>query len=938
MTLLPPRNALNTDATAYMGNVLRAALRDADEVHICVSFLRFSGLNLMVDDLRKFVARGGSLKLLVSTYLNVTQPQALEAVTRLGALADEDPTQVQVRLQHGAQGFHTKYYMFGRRGAERRCWVGSSNFTKNGLYSSVEWNTAHDDAARVDACERLFGGLWDRSDVQPVTLEVISEYAARFEAANRLLQSAPVVSPGVPQPNAAQREALRSLHELRRRGVTRAAVIAATGLGKTHLAAFDVAASAWARPQGVAAPQRVLFVAHREELLLQAQKTFAQVHPQRTSGLLASGQRPGDVDFVFATIQSASRQSMTGQLFDYVVIDEFHHAQAASYRTLLDSVQFGFLLGLTATPERLDGQDVLDLCDHNVAYEVRLPEAIDQGWLIPFHYFGIADDVDYGQVRWRGGQFDPEALETALMLEERTELILRHALEKGYDGVRRATVGFCAGVRHARYMAESFLARGHVAASVTGELSPTERRAIYARFEDPADPLEWLFVADLLNEGVDLPVINSLLFLRPTQSTGLFLQQLGRGLRHHPQTEILTVLDFVGHHRNALVPLEALSSAALQTVPGRMLSDLLPYSPPRLCEIILEDQTERILLKVQRELPNRTAPAAHREAYERVRAELGRPPELMAFWGHPDRPSFPELRRSFGSWIGVRAKMGDADVWEKTVLDDPVVNNLLTVAESNLQLQRVAGYAVFWALVHDPHDLPRGVSAFYQRYPQWTAEPTEKVDAALATLEKALVKKQGKYLGWLAGGQLAPALVARLDADPRLAAEVSKRLEYTLATEYQTRHGGVLRSPAELVRYVGYRRHQVVNHFGEQFDPARHNTGVLRLGSAFALLTQLDTSGGKLEYHYRNGLTPDMAHFMWSSQNKQRPDRGDGQDIVEHRRRGVALHLFVEQKTSGLYVYLGEVNVVDVSGSQPFTARLALPEVLPDEVQRQLGL
>ena len=616
------RNALNTPRTAYMGDVLRAALKDAQSINICVSFLRFSGLSLFLSDLQAFVDRGGQLRMIVSTYLNVTQPDALRVLARIAGSE-------RLRLQNGPDGFHAKAYLFQTAEQTASCWVGSSNFTKNGLYTSLEWNSRHDDVHQVADSQKLFEELWHRPDVRAASDDVIGAYERQylaFHAVRPMPVPALSAAGASPLPNPSQQEALRELARLRFAGRTRAAVIAATGLGKTFLAAFDAQQMQQERP-----PQQgfsVLFVAHREELLLQAEATFRQIFPDSTRGVLSGTRHPGQADLVFATVQSLTQvgnADILNRAYDYLVVDEFHHAAAPSYERLLQAAEYRFLLGLTATPERVDGQDVLKLCEYTVAYEVRLPEAVNRGWLVPFHYFGIADTVEYDEVPWRNGQFDPSALEHALMLETRTDLIIKHALEKGYDGRRRATVGFCAGVRHAQYMADAFQARGLTAVAVTGGTAPSDRQAVYLRLADPADPLEWLFVSDILNEGVDIPAINSVLFLRPTQSPGLFLQQLGRGLRLYPDTEVLTVLDFVGHHRQALMPLQALDSVALRAIDGRVFSasDELHITPPRHCEIILEDQTRRVMLKLQQAAAGGwTSKQRVKDAYLRLREEL----------------------------------------------------------------------------------------------------------------------------------------------------------------------------------------------------------------------------------------------------------------------------------------------------------------------------
>ena len=294
-------------------------------------------------------------------------------------------------------------------------------------------------------------------------------------------------------------------------------------------------------------------------------------------------------------------------------------------------------------------------------------------------------------------------------------------------------------------------------------------------------------------------------------------------------------------------------------------------------------------------------------------------------------PEFRELRRTFGSWTECRAAMGDADEWEREVARDPLACALLRAAETNLQLQRVGAYALVWAMAFFPDDSPRGVDAFFLRFPQWQAEQDVDLARALRTLEKKPV-----WGPLLRGGALEFTLKARLRTDPRLAREVERRLEYLLACDHLERHGGVLRTPGALTRYHGYRRSEIVNHLGVQYDPARHNTGVVQVGSDIALLTQLDTRDARAGHQYQNGFLEDRRRFSWESQNRMTPDRGAGQAIADHHRLGHTLHLFVQPGGAGLYFYLGPVDVERVQGSAPFTAVLRLPERLPATVEEGL--
>jgi superfamily II DNA or RNA helicase/HKD family nuclease len=891
-----------------MVDVLRQGLMNSDRADICVSFLRFSGLNLLLKELIYFRDRGGKLKLLTSTYLNVTQPEALEVLMGF--------PEIEIRLQDGCTGFHTKFYFFSKRQHSSSCWIGSSNLTKGGLSTNIEWNVKHNAPDIIEECNKNFDNLWQREDVFPLTFEVLSAYKEKlektqFQVVNFTLANSSLTSEEEYKPNQVQQEALTELERIRSRGERSAAVIAATGLGKTFLAAFDA--------KNFKA-KSLLFIAHREELLKQAEYTFKKVFDSRAStGILAGGKNPGDANFIFATIQSlsqASKQYIAANVYDYIVIDEFHHAAAPSYQKILSNIQPKFLLGLTATPERQDGHDVLDICNYNIAYEIRLSEAINRGWLLPFHYFGIADElVDYQSIKWRSGKFDPEALETALILEERVDSILRHSLEKGYDAKRRATIGFCAGVRHAKFMADAFTRRGFVSKAVVGEMTADERQLIYERFAAPNDPLEWLFVSDILNEGIDIPEINSILFLRPTESPGLFLQQLGRGLRLHPDTEVLTVLDFVGHHKNAWLSLRCLNDPHSSL--GISSRETLGITPPRHCEILLEDKTREILLKIQ--AMTSTKADRCREAYERLRAELGRPPRPLDFWSREDMPSFQDFKQAFGTWLDCRVAMGDATDWELTIERNSTIYKFMKAVEADWQAQRVTPYALLWSFCYFPHNFEQGFEEFFIKYPHWQVEKPESgsYGKALKTLEK-------KLSGLFIDGHLIPEVQNEIVNNSELAQNVESRISYTLATDYRLRHCGNLRQPDELCLHAEYKRPEIINYFGIQYEPSKHNKGVIKLTDNYiVLIAKIDTSGAKDEFQYQNRFL-DSEHFSWQSQNQQRQDNKAGREITQHKEQGKTIYLFVQPESHQAACYMGVVEVVNVVGNAPMTITFKL--------------
>jgi superfamily II DNA or RNA helicase len=829
--------------------------------------------------------------------MNVTQPEALSALLRLEGL--------ECYVQDGRSGFHSKFWLFD--GAKRaECWAGSSNLSKGGLADNIEWNLRSVEAPVIAQTRQQFSTLLARPDVFPLTTELIERYAARYIEPLRLPQVADA-PPQLVRPNEAQREALQRLANMRAAGLKRAAIIAATGIGKTFLAAFDCEQMK---------AKSVLFVSHRLEHLEQARRTFAQVL--------------GRVHCEFTTVQSLrTNPKLLERQWDSLIIDEFHHVEADGYRPLRKLRDNGhtFLLGLTATPERQDGRDILEWCDWNIAYEVRLPEAIERRWLLPFHFFAIADEtIDFLAINWRRGM-TPE-LEAALSVPKRVDLVLEQALTYGFDGPRRATVGFCAGIEHAKYMARAFNERGQTALAVWGQHGVEEREAVYARLADPADPLEWLFVADVLNEGVDIPAINSLLFLRPTESASIFLQQLGRGLRLTPGCEVLTVLDFVGHHHRAWLAMQAINSFTNTGAPVEIGDFVL--KPPRSCEVVLQRKTLEMLEKIRRHTTRREACS---EAYEMIKHELGgeRAPLPLDLWQREDVPPFSDFRTAYGDWLAVQEAHRELPRWAVGLDEEHLVRQFFRALESDWQAQRVHAHATIWGLANGAESLAAAWDSFFSHFPQWIPERGEAFPAE--SVAKMFERKLPK--GAVGPRGLAKAIVDLLSKG-ELQREVEGRILAILNRAFEERHGGILRTPAELRVGRFYRRPDIIRNFGQQFDPAKHNTGYLRFDRELVLITKLDTSGAVQQHQYENRFL-DAKTFEWTSQNRM-ARATTGRPLVEHQRQGLTIRLFVQSGSHSEACYLGPCDVVSVRGDEPMRVKFALREPASHDVQRALGV
>jgi len=550
------------------------AINHASEIEIAVSFIQCSGLNLLFEPLKDAVINGATLKLLTSDYLDITDPVALRELMPLL----ERGADIRIYQSDNQQSFHMKSYIFVKTDKEKGselldgcAFIGSNNISKSALTNAHEWCFRHDylppktsrEALEFNYIRSAFEQIFAHPLVQTLDNNWISDYLKRrkkmqFVSVEQSIS--PIEERDQVTPNVIQIEALIALKNTREIGFKRGLVVLATGMGKTWLAAFDVLQLK---------AKRILFVAHREEILLQAQRTFAQLMPEKSGGFYNAQKRQKEADILFASVQTLGRDSHLRQFacdhFDYVIVDEFHHASAPVYSNLLAYFNPDFLLGLTATPERTDQSDILSLCDNNLVYERNLTQGIDDKILVPFTYYGIWDEsVNYQAIPWRNGRFDPQHIDNQFATQKRAN----HILKNWRQFKQQKTLAFCISVKHADYMAESFSHAGIKAVSVHAN-SAVRRNDALAQLQQ--GDIEVIFSVDLFNEGTDLPAIDTILMLRPSDSKILFLQQLGRGLRLHKNKKHLVVLDFIGNHHSFLnKPYALFGSSTLQELVKRV--------------------------------------------------------------------------------------------------------------------------------------------------------------------------------------------------------------------------------------------------------------------------------------------------------------------------------------------------------------------------------
>ena len=652
---------------------LKDDISKSSTIYILSSFLMKSGVEIIYDDLKQALENGADVKILTGDYLYVTQPQAFLKLLTL----DFDNLEIRLWRSNGVS-FHPKSFIFKHR-EQGAIIVGSSNLSRSALTTGVEWNLRMSRNASKSTFNRAieqFIKLFyadETISINKETIRIYDEAYHQFHAKNANLiktwtekEEIELTLPSVKEeesiqifepikdleitPRPAQKEALEALETTVAEQYDKALVVMATGLGKTYLAAF------FARKFN-----KVLFIAHREEILKQAKASFEKVL-KKQGGLYYGLEKNLEHDMLFASIFTLSIQEhlqlFRKDEFDLIIIDEFHHAAAKSYQKIIDYFEPKFLLGLTATPERTDGRDVFALCDGNVAYEITFIEAIQRGWLTPFKYYGVKDDIDYSKIRWLGQRYDQQQLLIEQLNTERAEKIFKEWLK--YKQTR--TLGFCSSIKQAEFLANYFRQQGIEAISLTSYTQDISRQEAIQKLE--LREIEIIFTVDLFNEGVDIPSVDTLLFARPTESLVVFTQQIGRGLRKYVGKDVCVIIDLIGNYRHADIKLQVFQASSFSAVAERT-TKLIPEVPEN-CELHLETEVIDLL----EELRKKRSPRKERiyQDYIRVKERLGRRPTYREVHLYGNENS-KEYRQAFGGYFAFLHKYGELSEKEKEVYE-----------------------------------------------------------------------------------------------------------------------------------------------------------------------------------------------------------------------------------------------------------------------------
>jgi superfamily II DNA or RNA helicase len=874
---------------------LLAEIPSADRVDVIMAFIRWSGVRPFLDTLRRHLEDGGTLRVLTTTYTNSTESRALDALTDIGA-------NVRVSYDLSTTRLHAKAWIFHRSRSATTAYIGSSNLTHSAMVTGLEWNVRLSARRNPDAIAKmaaLFETYWESRDFVPYD-------RGQFQA-RTTTESGPgfVLPPTDIVLRPFQERLLEQIEVARAHGHHRNLLVAATGTGKTVMAAVDYVRLRQKLPRA-----RLLFVAHRREILEQSRATFRHALRDASFGeLWVGGSRPERFDAVFASIQglsAAGLRSLDPTHFDVVVVDEFHHATAPTYEALLEHVRPVELLGLTATPERSDGLDVLRYFDGRIAAELRVWDAIDQQYLVPFTYYGISDGMDLSEVPWRRGRgYDTTALTNVYTADDLwAGRVLGQLRDKVGDPRSIRAIGFCVSIAHAQFMADFFRRKGVEARAVWGDSPADERRQA---LRDLAEGnVAVLFTVDLFNEGIDVPTVDTLLLLRPTESATLFLQQLGRGLRRSPGKSECTVLDFVGHHRREFR--FDLKYRALLGGTRRELEQQIEHGVPFLpagCHFDLD-------------------PVARSEVLRSIRNAIPtRWPERVA-----------ELRAAGNVGLATFLAATGLD------LDDLYANN-----RSWSELRRAADLPTAPPGPDEP-TLLRAVGRLLHVDDDERIEHYRAFASATAPLTPAAMNERERRLLRMFLASMLPstretsleAAHAQLLAHPQVCAEIAELMS-VLSERVEHLQPPLATNPdAPLHLHARYTRIEIqaALNDGSAVRPPRWDSGVKWLPGerADVFAFTLDKTSGAFSptTRYRDyAISPELIH--WETQSVTSVASPTGQRYLNHVTEGTTILLFARLRADErAFWFLGPATYVRHEGDRPIAITWRLHERLPADL------
>ena len=891
---------LYNDGPNKVINSIKDELRNCDEFIISSAFITLSGIIPLLEEFKFLEANNVKGKILTTDYLYFTEPKALRKLQSF--------SNIEVKLySHKNDGFHTKGYIF-KKDDSYRAIVGSSNLTMNALSVNKEWNvefTSLDEGEMFGDLKHEFESLWDSADdlcdVLPVYEKIYNDNK-NFSDVRKITADLKEKHIRNLAPNIMQEEFIDNLRELIKSGEKRAILVSATGTGKTYASAFAVRDFK---------PKRFLFLVHREQIAKQALEAFKNVfNDHENFGLVSGNSKQFDKNYIFSTIQTMSKEDVYRNYdenhFDYIIVDEVHKSGAMSYLKVINYFKPQFLLGMTASPERTDGFNIYDLFDNNIAHEIRLQEALEEDLLCPFHYFGISDV-----------EFDDETIDddfkdfNLLASEKRVDYLLEKSEFYGYSGDRIKALVFCSRKNEAQLLSKAFTKRGHPSVVLTGDNSQDERFDAIDRLtnDDNPDKLEYIFTVDIFNEGVDIPEINQVLLVRPTESPIIFIQQLGRGLRKYKNKEFVVILDFIGNYKNNFMIPIALSGdrsyvkdtyrkylmQGNKIIPGASSINFDEISKKRIFESINNTSFSRVAL--------------FKEKYNNLKFKLGRIPMLCDFYENGDfNPLLILNHNSFDCYLDFIQKV-EKDFTNP--LSEDEINSLKFVSKNLADGKRPHEIIILKCLMYNKaFNIDKVLDILKRDY--GLEEQVLSVESAVNILnldfftknEKA---KYGSTTFFSENYQIS-------DSFKRfLLNETYKKHLIDVLNFGLLRYGEIYKSPMPLKFYEKYSRKDVCRLLNWPHDDS---------STMYGYRVKHNTCPIFVTYHKDEDISQSTKYedqfmskeiFSWMTRSKVKLESREAQAIINHEKTNLAIHLFIKKSDDEGkdFYYMGQAKPID---------------------------
>ena len=906
----------NNQSSNFYNHLLKNLI-SCNSFIINVAFINFSGLQLLLDTFKNLEKSNIKGKILTSTYLNFTEVKALEKLREF--------KNIELKIYDSNEkniGFHAKAYIFEFENTYKVL-LGSSNITASALKSNVEWNvdinTKKDDLFLIDTLKE-FDSLWKESFF--VEKNFLDEYKLHKEKLKNTLSSNTFSFKKTQNINFMQERALLKLEEQRANNKNKALVIAATGSGKTYLAAYDVKKMK---------PNKLLFLVHRENILIKAKESFEKILENNIScGLYTGNKKELKSDYLFATIQTMSLDYLefSQKSFDYIIIDEAHHVTSPSYKKVIDYFDTNFLLGLTATPNRMDNNCIYEVFDNNIACDIRLNDALEHKLVTPFHYYGITDieSIDYKEVDIH----NINEVSKLLRVNERVDLIIEKMNFYSYSGRKRKVLAFCVSKEHSIYMSEEFNKRGISSTYLTSNESIEKREEAIKNLSDENNSLEVIFTIDIFNEGVDIPSVNTVLLLRPTSSPIVFMQQLGRGLRKSKQKEFLTVLDFIGNHNKIYLIALALLGGQIIDKESIKISLLNNFANMQNIFIQMDEISKQRILE-QIDSQNFNNIKYLKEQYLEFKVTLNNKiPSLVDYIHDKNLVNPKDFIDNSKSYIEFLAKV------EKNIEFEDICKNsnfikAIRFIQNQLPLKRVYEFVILrYLLLHDSCDINIAFDIL-QAHLKKVCKDTI-VHSFNYLNEKYFDKGQtSRYLKLVDfdGNKIVKSKEFKeLVSHTKLKEIIEDSLNYGILI-YEEEYGNDDYGMPFLKLYSKYNMLDIAQlcNFPKIHSSFR-GSGFLKYEDDFFLFINLEKEKFSKSANYHNTfLSKDIITYQ--SKPSMSQEKGDGIRLIDNIKYGVKLHIFVRKfaqvdKKTQNFIYLGLCNTQTYEGNKPISLELKL--------------